>query len=369
VSSIKILNDQHWHELRQKYIGASESAALFGLLPWKTPWQLFMEKSGKLPAPDIDDVKHIKEGKHFEPAIASWAQEHFGITLQKARRYLVDDAVSGMGASLDYEQVGTGERIPTELKWVVRSDDRWEYEGDLIIEAPDYYLVQVQHQIACADASCGQLIAFINGGVRRAIYKRRDGMIAAIRQNISKFWHDVAAGNEPPIDFQADADAVMRYATALPSKRVDWTPEIARLAKRAHWMQGFKARAEKACDAAKAELAHMMIATSGTNDPEAKIVTEGDGFRISNTFVPDFAGKEITEDMVGTRIFNRSAYRLVTVSRPKPKPERKPRRSKAETDKTAEDRADYVDNSAFGRGEGAKSADAPIQIISREDDE
>lgn len=322
MSSIRILNDAHWHDLRGKYVGASESPALFGMLPWITPWTLHMQKAGKLPAPDLDDVKHIKQGKFFEAPIAGWAAEKFGITLNKVRRYLVDDQCHGMAASLDFEQIGTGTRIPTEIKWVLRTGDNWEYDGDTIVVAPEYYLLQVQHQMACADASHGQLIAFINGDVRRAVYERREGIIKAIRQRITEFWSDIASDKEPPIDFKADAEAVMKYASMMPVRSIEWSQDLARMAKRQMWMAGFAKRAEECSRAAKAELAHMMLEAArkaGANDEDGKVVTEGDGYRVSSTLVDAYPGKEITAEMVGTRIGAREPYRLVTISRPKPK--------------------------------------------------
>lgn len=326
MSSIKIANEAHWHELRKQNVGASESPALFGLLPWVTPWSLYMQKSGKLDAPDLDNVKHISAGKHFEPAVAGWASQKFGITLNKVHRYLIDDECHGMGASLDFEQTGTGERIPTELKWVVRADDRWEYEGDVITVAPDYYLVQIQHQLACAGAERGQLIAFLNGDVRRAVYERRPGVIKALRERITEFWADIAAGKEPAIDFKADAEAVMRYASKIGHHEIAWTPEIAALAERAFATALVRKEADEQCDAAKAELTMKMVEAAtlaGMNDPSAQVITEAEGFRITSSLVDAYVGREITQEMIGTRIGARGAFRKVTVSRPKPKKSKK----------------------------------------------
>jgi putative phage-type endonuclease len=326
MSSIKIANDAHWHETRKKHVGASESPALFGLLPWITPWQLWCQKSGKLEAPDLDSVKHISAGKHFEPAVAGWAMQKFGITLNKVHRYLVDDECPGMGCSLDYEQIGTGERIPTELKWVVRVDDAWEYDGDLITQAPEYYLVQIQHQLACAGADRGQLIAFINGDVRRATYERRPGVIKALRERITEFWADIAAGREPAIDFKADAEAVMRYASKVGHHKIEWTPEIAALAKTAFERNEERKAAEVEVDAAKAALDHAMVEAAtkaGMNDSEAQVIVESDGYRITSSYVAAYPGRLITPEMVNTHIGERRERRQVTVSRPKPKKSKK----------------------------------------------
>ncbi len=322
MSHIKIANEHHWHELRKKHVGASESAALFGMLPWKTQWQLWMEKAGKLDAPSLDSVKHVSAGKHFEPAIAAWAQHKFGITLQKVHRYLMADDCPGMGASLDFQQIGTGEYIDTEIKWVVRKDDAWEYEGDLIVKAPDYYVIQAQHQLGCSGNAKAQLLAFIDGDVRRAVYERNDTMIGAIKDRIREFWQSIETGTEPLIDFKADADAVMRYAGKIGHHMIDWTPEIEALAKTAFDKAEEKKAAEEACDAAKAELDMAMIreaTAKGMNDPTAKVVVEGGGYRITSSHVDAYPGKEVTQEMVGTFIFARGEYRKVTVSRPKPK--------------------------------------------------
>lgn len=370
MSSIKIINDAHWHELRKRHIGSTESPALFGLSPWSTKWQLFMEKTGKLPREDIGDRKHVAAGSFFEPGVMAMAAHKWGMQVRKIRRYMISDTCPGMGASGDFEEFGIGRYRPAEIKFP-QSYDGWEWDGDEIVMAPDYYVIQIQQEIECASADDGILIAFLGGDVRRAIYPRRQGMIDAIKANVTEFWADVAAGREPPIDFKADADAAMRYATSLPSKRIDWTPEIAALAKVAHEKGLEKTAAEKEAAAAKAELAHRMIAdavAAGANDPEVKVVTEGDGFRISNSFVAENIGQEITAEMIGERLWAKKAYRLITVSRPKPKAAPKPRK-KREVDKDAEDRQDYVANSEMGRGDGAQSADMPIQMARREEDE
>lgn len=347
MSSIKIINEDHWHSLRLVNVGASESPALFGELPWKSAWQLHMEKAGKLPAPNLDSVKHIKQGKHFEAPIAGWAAEKWGITLNKVRRYMIADDCPGMGASLDYEQVGTGKRIPTEIKWVVRKGDHWEYDGDEITSAPPYYLIQMQHQMGCDDHSThAQLIAFIDGDVRRAVFERRPKMIEAIKASIQRFWFDVHEGNEPMIDFKADAEAVMRYGATMPFKEIEWTPEVQRLVQIAHEQGTVCKEAEALADAAKAELTNLMIDRAakekGNNDPTAKIVTEGwigkEGsvgdpktfYRVSSWHVAESEGKPITEDMVGQVLYAKKAFRVCKVSTPKPPGTKKAKKEAAE---------------------------------------
>lgn len=343
MSSIAIKNEDHWHALRMANVGASESAALFGMLPWLSAFELHMIKAGKLQPKSLDEVKHIKKGKYFEPAVAGWAMDKWGITLNKVRRYMIADDCPGMGASLDYEQVGTGKRIPTEIKVVVGRSDAWDYDGDEITNAPDYYVIQLQHQIGCDEhATHGQLIAFLDGDVRRIVYERRPKMIETIKAHIQRFWFDVQQGNEPMIDFQKDAEAVMRYGATMPFKQIEWTDEVAKLVELAHTHGKIADEAETLCKAAKAELTNLMIDRAakekGNNDPTAKIVTEGfigEGearkfYRVSNWYNEENEGKEITADMVGQRLYAKKAFRVCKVSTPKPPGEKKGKKEAAE---------------------------------------
>ena len=63
----EIKSEAHWHELRAKHVGGSEVAALFGRSPYSTPWQMWMEKAGKLDRPF--DERWTRAGKFFEADI------------------------------------------------------------------------------------------------------------------------------------------------------------------------------------------------------------------------------------------------------------------------------------------------------------
>jgi predicted phage-related endonuclease len=284
-----------------------------------------MRKAGKLAAPDLDDVSHIKQGKLFEGAVAGWGAEKYGISLRKVRRYLIDEQVPGMGASLDYE-TSAGPRMPIEVKWVLRAGDHWEYDGDQIITAPEYYLLQIQHQMACADAQQAQLLAFINGDVRRAIYNRSDDIIAMLRERVTQFWLDVKAGNEPDIDFKRDADAVMKYAALNPVRTLEWNPAIEKLAKDAYEHAEQAGEHEELAKAAKAQLAHMMLEaarTMGANDEDGKVIVEGAGYRITNYAVEQSFGRPLNAESIMECVGGRKGFRVCKISRPKQKASKK----------------------------------------------
>lgn len=323
MASIPVQSEEHWHALRAQHVGASEVAALFGLSPWTTAWQLHMIKAGKLPAPDLSDSDAVRTGKHFEPAIAAFAAEKYGISLRKVRRYLTDDTTPGMGASLDYEQIGTGALIPTEIKWSVFGHG-WDYEGDSITQAPEHYILQVQQEIACAGASEAQLFAFVNGDVRRMVIPRREPIIQAIREEIAEFWNRMRRGEEPPIDFTLDADAIGVLAALNPMCSVDLSgdAEAETLAATYLAARDEEKNASDRKTAAQAALTKKLLdlaAAKGATVDEQKVVASTGGYRISASMVAGNAGTVVTPEMVGTVIGGRRGYRRVTISRVKEK--------------------------------------------------
>lgn len=312
--------DEAWREIRSRHVGASESAALFGLSPWVTPWQIWHIKVGNLPAADLDGDAAVQQGVHFEPAVASYAQAKFGITLRKVRRYITDDTTAGMGASLDYEQIGTGSLIPTEIKWSVQWG-AWDWEGDVITQAPEHYLLQCQHQMACMGAAQANLYAFVGGDLKRLTVERNEIIVGAIRQRVRAFWESIAAGQEPEPDLKADAEAINDLATIRPLAALDGDAEMERLARRRMRAQALIKKLEEMADAARSAilLRLMAEATKKSAQPNQSIVCAAGKYRITSSYVSGTEGKMVTPEMVGTRIGARGAYRALRVTEPKKK--------------------------------------------------
>lgn len=65
-----------WHEQRRAGIGGSDVAALLGLSKWKSPYQLFLEKTGN--APPQEDNEAMYWGRMLEPVIRDAYEEKTG---------------------------------------------------------------------------------------------------------------------------------------------------------------------------------------------------------------------------------------------------------------------------------------------------
>jgi putative phage-type endonuclease len=326
MATFTVENEAHWHALRHEHVGASESACLFNESPWLTAWQLWHQKKGDLPG--IDENESMVAGRYFEPAVAGYAAEKWGIQLRKVRRYMTADDCPGMGASLDYEQIGTGALIPTEIKYSLHGDG-WEYEGENLVEAPTHYLIQMQHQLACApNAPHGQLIAYMGNGVKRMVIERREPIILALKSKITDFWASMVTGDEPEIDYLKDAAALSRLSLNVNFVDLDlsgdedfkqWCADDMALAAEIKTL-------EESRTSRKTEHLERLMALAraqGADQEAEKIKATCGEFNIGLTRVSESPGTLITPEMVGTSYGGRKAFRMMRVTKPKPKAEKK----------------------------------------------
>lgn len=195
---------------RRLWLGASEVAALFGLSPYVTKFELWHTKAGNIPQQSLDGQERVEAGNFLEPSIGAWASHRWDWPIRNVQEYLTHPTVGRMGASLDFATI---EGEPVEIKNVdnlVFRDGEWETDGDTILDAPVHFLIQIQHQLACSPGKDrGWLIVCVGGNkLFRMEVPRHEKMIARIEREVEQFWIDVEGGNEPQPDFQADAGAI-----------------------------------------------------------------------------------------------------------------------------------------------------------------
>lgn len=312
MGALSVRDQTHWHELRSQHIGASDVAALFDMSPFTTLWQLWMEKSGKLPPEDLSDNKSVQAGTFLESGIANWAAHRWDMKIEKVVDYYTADDCPGMGASLDFQTDGGH---PVEIKWSAHGDG-WEYEGDTITCAPDNYVLQVLHQMACTDAEYGWLIALIRNEPRRMKVPRSEEIISKIKSHVAKFWDSVRAGEEPPVDFDKDGDAVVRLLDFVPMSEVTLTTEHAHLFQTYLENAAIEKEAKAKKDAAKTELLALSIEEmKKMNTSQDKAVVKCGDHKLSISTIKASVGTEITAEMIGNFYGARSGYKKVTVSK------------------------------------------------------
>lgn len=125
---------------RAKGIGGSDAAAVCGLNPWKTPYQVWREKF--YGESDFVENEKTKLGNHLEPYVLDEYESETGVRLTRnidTLRSLEHEFIIGHVDALDEEN-----GIIVESK-VTFNDSMWgSAESN---DIPDYYLIQGAHYL------------------------------------------------------------------------------------------------------------------------------------------------------------------------------------------------------------------------------
>lgn len=215
-----------WHAIRLKNIGGSEIAGLFGVQAdyAQSAYTLHMVKSGRIPAPPVDDSpgSRIWFGIKLEATIAQIAAELHGWDIQKGG-YCTDDTTPGMACSLDYiitkpgpEEIKLGFTGPGVLQ--IKNVDGLQFRQKWTSDEPPFpILLQLQHEIACADCTWGVIVGMVGGNELPAYrYARREKTITLIRARVAAFWTGLRDARPPLVDgSDSTAAAVAELYPAL----------------------------------------------------------------------------------------------------------------------------------------------------------
>lgn len=191
-----------WLEERRKGIGGSDVAAIMGLSPWKTAYQVYREKRKEVE--DWQGNNITDWGKRMEPAIRQWYSDQTGRDVRLPDKIMYHPKHPFMLASLDGF---TDDGRVVEIK-TARSGKNWgEPETNQI---PDYYAVQVHHYMTITGFQVADIPVSIAGGSPSLYIVEADKEISEmIIEACAKFWERVQTGNPPdPVTY---ADAVARF--------------------------------------------------------------------------------------------------------------------------------------------------------------
>lgn len=182
-----------WLKERQKGIGGSDVAGIFGLSKYSSPRKIYLEKTE-----EITEVKEESEsaywGTVFEDIVAKEFEKRTGKKVRKDNRHLVHKDYHFMVANIDRRVVR--ENAILECK-TANQFLTSEWEGDNI---PASYILQVQHYLAVT--GCERCyIAYLIGGQKFnfKIIERDEELISTIIKREKEFWKMVEDRTIPDI--------------------------------------------------------------------------------------------------------------------------------------------------------------------------
>lgn len=176
-----------WHAWRLTGIGASEAPIILGNNPWKTPYQLWEEKTETVKVQELKN-ENIQRGIELEPIAREWYEKKVG---HKYPDLLAEHSLFPfMKASLDGYRLFKGIEIkcPTE-----KTHQKIKETG-----IPTYYLDQLIHQMYVADLEEIDFISFCNGDGHVINLKRDKQKEERHLYKCAEFWECVVTKKPPP---------------------------------------------------------------------------------------------------------------------------------------------------------------------------
>ncbi len=291
-----------WHDARRRTVGASEVAALFGVHPFMTYFELWNLKAGLIEEIDLE-TEAMEKGRFLEDGVAQWAAHRQGYTISRHQRFVTHPRAVGWSATPDYGCWSPWRDGPGRMEVKVTGDVPYD-------ECPPHFAIQLQSQLACEDLQWG-VVACLAAMPRTRLlpweFDRNDTVIERIGEAIDIFWTSIRKGEPPAPDYHADADIIYRlYNRHDPGITVDLGGDERALELCAALLDARRrereAREEK--EAVQAELVHKM---------GAAMVGRAGPYRIRSVVMPELPDRIITAADIGERLTGRAASRHLRI--------------------------------------------------------
>lgn len=180
---------------RMQGIGGSDAAAACGISKWKTPVQLWQEKTRRVEPPNLDDKEFIQWGNILEDTICEeWARRS-GRKVRRVNQARADKEFPFMRANIDRDVVGLREGMEAKNSshWMA---DEWGDDGT--DEVPLYYLIQGTHYMRVFDYEAWNFGVLLGGNELRS-YRilRNEETEKSLIELESYFWECVETDTAP----------------------------------------------------------------------------------------------------------------------------------------------------------------------------
>lgn len=184
-----IQNTPEWLTFRQKKIGASDAPIIMGVSPWKTPYQLWVEKTTGTTTPMSS---HQKRGQELEETARQVFEKQMGSIMFP--KVVLHPTFEWMMASLDGIDL-EGKSI-VEIKCPGNADHEIAKDGRI----PEKYYPQLQHQLAVTGLDMAFYFSYDGEeGIIVEVYRDND-FIAELIDKEQEFWKCLSTSSPPPMN-------------------------------------------------------------------------------------------------------------------------------------------------------------------------
>lgn len=221
------LSKEEWTRLRADTIGGSDASAILGLNPWKSPYALWLEKTGKVIPEDISQREAVRLGTDLEEYVAKRFTEATGKKVRRENYTIFRDDMPY--AHANYDRLVVGENAGLECK-TTNALQLSKFKNG---EFPANYYCQCVHYMMISGAERWYLAVLVLGiDFKVFVIERDEAEIEALRAAEADFWEMVQTDTPPELDGSASTvDALSgQFPTSDPDGYADLTGNAADLA-------------------------------------------------------------------------------------------------------------------------------------------
>ncbi|NBK19630.1 lambda-exonuclease family protein [Anaerotruncus sp. 1XD42-93] len=192
-----------WLEYRKQGIGGSDASVVCGINRYKSPVELWLDKTGQLPPQEAGEAAYW--GTQLEPFVRAEFTKRTGIEVCHKSELLQSEEYPFMLANLD----GVCE-VPDVGTCIFEAKTASAYKaGEWEDTIPDEYQLQIQHYMAVTGYAGAYIAVLIGGNTFRWKFVERDeDLISMLIELEAAFWNHVQDLTPPPLD---GSDASTRF--------------------------------------------------------------------------------------------------------------------------------------------------------------
>lgn len=227
VASTENLPYEEWLELRKKGIGGSDASVVCGINRYKTPIELWMEKTNNFQPQEAEESAYW--GTQLESIVREEFTKRTGIEVKLVKQLLQSEEHPFMLANLDgiCPDTNYGNCIFEAKTASAFKLSEWENA------IPDEYMLQLQHYMAVTGCKAAYIAVLIGGNTFRwRLVERDEELISMLIELEARFWEHVKNNTPPPVDgSEACAKYLAEKYSDSTTNSVELPPEAENLIK------------------------------------------------------------------------------------------------------------------------------------------
>lgn len=216
------LSYEQWLEYRKTGIGGSDASVVCGINKYRSPVELWLEKTGQLPYQEAGEAAYW--GTQLEPVVRSEFTKRTGIEVKLVKQLLRSEEHPFMQANLDgiCEHPDYGTCIFEAKTASAYKSNEWENS------IPAEYMLQIQHYMSVTGYKGTFIAVLIGGNTFKWKYIERDDEIIEMLIHLeADFWEHIVNKTPPPLDGSEASEKFLsdRYPESIPQSRIILPPE------------------------------------------------------------------------------------------------------------------------------------------------